>query len=145
VSVRPHRAAGRAAALVLAMGVLLLGAGRADAAWTAGSGSGSAAGRAATMPAGQRPSATASGSDVTVRWPAATLPDGTPVAGYRLERFDPNGTAQPVLADCTGTLGTTTCTEHGVPAGSWTYADTPVQFGWSGARSVASAPVTVGS
>jgi len=141
----PHRRARRTIALVVAVGVLVLvPAGRSGAAWTAASGTGGAAGRAMTMPAGQRPSAVASGADVTVRWPAALLPDGTPVAGYRIERLDGNGTAHAVAADCAADVSTTTCTEHGVPAGTWTYTDTPLQDAWTGATSGPSAPVTVG-
>jgi hypothetical protein len=97
------------------------------------------------MPAGLRPAAAVSGSDVTLRWPAAVLPNGTSVAGYVVDRFDASGRAVTVLASCAGTITSTTCTEHNVPAGTWTYTDTPVQQGWTGTPSPASAPVVVSS
>ena len=115
----------------------------ADAAWS-GAGSGPTAARAVVMPAGLKPSASASGADVTLRWPAALLPGGTPVAGYRLNRYDVNGGVVTVLANCDGTVTSTTCTEHNVPAGTWTYTDTPVQDSWTGLPSPPSLPVSVG-
>jgi hypothetical protein len=114
----------------------------ADAAW-GGTGTGSAAGRAVVMPAGQKPTASVTGSDVTLRWSAAVLPGGTPVAGYRLTRYDGNGNPVTVLAACSGTVASTTCTEHNVPSGTWTYTDTPAQDSWSGAPSPPSAAVVV--
>jgi hypothetical protein len=121
----------------------LCAAGPADAAWTS-AGNGSAAGRAVVMPAGQKPAGSATGTDVTIRWATAQLPDGSAVAGYRISRYDSNGTAVAVLASCAGTIATTTCTEHNVPAGSWTYTDTPVQDNWTGQASPPSNPVAVG-
>jgi hypothetical protein len=131
--------------LALAIGAVVLAcAPPADAAWSA-SGTGPAAARAVVMPAGSQPSASVSGSDVTLRWPAALLPGATPVAGYVVTRYGANGQAVTVLAGCAGTVATTTCTEHNVPAGSWTYTDTPVQGNWNGPASPMSAPVPVGS
>ena len=126
-----------AAALVLSI------AARADAAWSA-SGTGQAESLATVMPSGSQPVARVSGSDVSLRWAAATFPGGSPVAGYVIHRSDPNGTAATVLANCAGTIATTTCTEHNVPAGTWTYTDSPVQNNWTGPPSPASAAVVVG-
>ena len=123
--------------------VVLCVAQPAEAAWT-GNGGGSAAARAMVMPAGLKPTASVSGSDVTLRWPAALLPGPTPVAAYRISRYDSNGTAALVLASCAGTINSTTCTEHNVPAGTWSYTDTPVQDSWTGVASPPSNPVSVG-
>jgi hypothetical protein len=122
--------------------VALTVVGGAAAEWSS-SGDGGAAGGALTMPAGNTPSGAVSGSDVSVRWLAATFPDGTAVAGYVVKRYGLNGAPVPVGAGCSGVVTTTTCTEHNVPSGSWTYTDTPVQDSWSGGESPPSSPATV--
>jgi hypothetical protein len=130
-------AASAFAALVLTTG------GPADAAWS-GSGTGQAESLAMVMPTGSKPAASVTGSDVSLRWAAAQLPGGTAVAGYLIRRYDINGNAVTVQASCAGTITTTTCTEHNVPAGTWTYTDTPLQNNWTGPASPASAAVVVG-
>jgi hypothetical protein len=122
--------------------LVLAAAAPAAAAWS-DDGAGAAAGRALVMPDGLRPVASASGSDVALRWPAALLPNGTAVGGYLISRFGANGQPVAVLADCAGTITSTTCTEHNVPAGTWSYTDTPVLDNWTGRSSPQSAPVTV--
>lgn len=129
------------AAIALALALALAAA--AIAAWSA-QGDGTAAGAATTMPAGQAPTVQASGSSVTVSWPAATLAGGTPVAGYTIQRYDTRGVAAAVGATCNGTVTATTCTETNVPPGTWAYTDTPVQDSWTGAKSPASNAVTIG-
>lgn len=107
-------------------------------------GTGSAAGTAAFMPAGAEPVGSVSGSSVAVRWPAVTLSNGAPVAGYMISRFNSvTGAAATVGPGCSGVITTTTCTELLVPAGTWVYADTPVQVSWTGGQSPASAPIVV--
>jgi hypothetical protein len=115
----------------------------AQAAWSlAGNGAGSSL--SYTMPAGGQPTASVSRTGVTLTWPAAVFPDGRSVAGYKITRVNAvNGSQATVGASCSGTVTTTTCTELSVPAGTWTYADTPVQDNWVGGQSVASATVTV--
>jgi hypothetical protein len=95
------------------------------------------------MPAGNTPAVVVSGTDVTLRWPAASFPNGNAVSGYLVQRAGANGQPVTALANCAGTVSTTTCTEHNVPSGTWTYTDAPVQGGWTGAASPASAPVTI--
>jgi hypothetical protein len=129
-------------ALSALLGALLWVAPSADAAWN-GSGDGPAAGRALVMPAGQMPVARVSGTDVTVQWSAALLRAGTPVAGYRIRRYDVNGNPSFAQASCDATVATTTCVEHNVPAGTWTYTDTPLQQNWTGTASPPSNAVTV--
>ena len=90
-----------------------------------------------------QPTASASGSSVTVSWRQATLADGTPVAAYSIKRYDANGVAQTVNAGCSGTIAALTCIETSVPSGTWTYSDTPLQNSWHGAESPKSAQVVV--
>ena len=119
------------------------------AAWNS-QGNGPAGAAATTMPPGGPPIATvdpstngAPGTSVTLSWPAATLANGTPVAGYTIIRYDQNGTPQTTGASCNGLVASTTCSEQNLPVGTWTYTDTPVQQNWAGTASPASSPVTI--
>ena len=116
---------------------------QAMAQWSvSGAGSGGAA--ATTMPAGATPAAAATGSTVSVRWAAVTLPDGTPVDGYVVNRINAiNGQPATVGPGCAGVVTTTTCAELSVPSGTWVYTDTPVYGNWFGAASSPSSAVTV--
>jgi hypothetical protein len=121
----------------------LLGVGSALAAWTS-AGSGAAAGAATTMPTGNAPTASVSGSDVTVTWSRAAFPNGAPVGGYIIHRYDAaTGAPQVVGAGCDSAVTTTSCTEQNVPGGSWVYSDTPAQQSWTGGASADSNTVTV--
>ncbi|MFI5035796.1 MAG: hypothetical protein ACHQFZ_06290 [Acidimicrobiales bacterium] len=129
-----------AAVVLTCAGVVVAPAG---ASWSAG-GAGTAASKAATMPGGGQPSARASGSSVTVQWPIARLPGDAGVAGYVVHRFNATtGAESPVGAGCAGAVAATTCTEVGVPVGTWTYAVVPVQDLWTGAISAPSVAVSV--
>ena len=125
--------------------VAVLGGAIAAYAFFIGAGSGSSLSNALTVGAGQQPTATASGTSVTVNWTQATLADGTPVAAYSIKRYDVNGVAQTVNPNCAGTFPGLTCTENNVPSGTWTYTDTPFQNNWRGAESPRSAQVVVSS
>lgn len=121
----------------------LSAAGPALAAWSVG-GNGNAAGAATVMPAGNTPSVAVTGSNVTVQWAAATLPGGIAVAGYIVQRYNAlNGQLATIGPSCAGIVTSTSCTETGVPAGSWVYTDTPVLANWSGPQSSPSPPATV--
>ncbi|HVB05410.1 MAG TPA: hypothetical protein VNF07_04080 [Acidimicrobiales bacterium] len=87
------------------------------------------------MPSGGQPSVSASGSSVTLSWATARFPDNRSVAGYVIKRYDANGSAVTVGASCSGTVGTTTCTESNVPPGTRTCTDTPGQDNWAGGES----------
>ena len=107
----------------------------ARAAWSSG-GSGHASALAYVMPSGTPPAGAANGGAVTIRWAAATFTNGVPVEGYVINRYNSiTGQQASVGAACSGVITTTTCTEQGVPSGTWVYTDTPVQFSWSGAQS----------
>jgi hypothetical protein len=112
------------------------------AAWSV-AGSGSVAGAPAVMPTGLAPTASATGTQVALRWPAVTLSSGAAVSGYVVVRINTiNGTSVAAGGTCAGTVTTTTCTDS--PAsGAWAYADTPVQASWTGGQSAPSNTVTV--
>ena len=130
-------------ALCFALPLGLSSTQQAEAAWTPG-GSGFSSALAYTMPPGAQPSASASGSTVTLSWPTAFFPGSQAVAGYIIRRFDAATGSEATLGpNCSGTLTTTTCTETNVPSGSWTYTDSTVQGGWNGAQSAPSPVVTV--
>lgn len=114
----------------------------ASAAWLA-SGSGLAYSEANTAPAGNVPTASVSGQNVTVSWTASSFPGGGAVSGYVVKRYDQNDNAQTVLSNCTGTISGLTCTESSVPAGAWRYTITPKHSNWTGPESAKSATVTV--
>src|SRR5439155_18832146 len=72
--------------------------------------SGSSSASASTVGAGQQPTASASGSSVTVSWGQATLAEGTPVVAYSVKRYDANGVAQTINASCSASFAALTCT-----------------------------------
>jgi hypothetical protein len=113
------------------------------AAWSV-AGSGSVAGASAVMPTGLAPTASATGTQVALRWPAVTLSSGAAVSGYVVVRINTiNGTSVAAGGTCAGTVTTTTCTDSPAPSGAWAYADTPVQASWTGGQSAPSNTVTV--
>jgi hypothetical protein len=120
--------------------------GIAQASWTAAAATPKGYAKAVSVPSGNTPTTSVNGRDVTVSWAVARFPNTTPVAGYTLRRFNSStGVPQTVLASCTGTIATLTCTEFGVAPGTWKYAVTPKQALWTGPESAQSATVTVGT
>jgi hypothetical protein len=113
-----------------------------NAAWSVAA-SGTGAAKAKSMSAGNTPSASVLGNDVTVTWAASTFPEGGSIPTYIVKRYNLVGAAQTVLADCAGTVSGTTCTENNVPAGTWKYSVTPALGLWRGAESAQSADVVV--
>jgi hypothetical protein len=117
--------------------------GVAQASWSAGA-SGAAATAAKTMPGGNAPSGSVAGHDVTLTWTASTFAGGGSVPGYVVRRFSSVSQAEAtVLSACAGVVSATTCTENGVPTGTWVYTITPAAGSWRGAQSGQSAVVTV--
>lgn len=133
---KPNRLPRSLAILLATLGLTaVFAAGAALAAWSA-SGGGGADALAEVMPRGATPTASVSGSAVALSWPAVTMSDGSGVQGYIVNRYNAvTGQQATVGSGCSGVLTTTSCTELGVPSGSWNYTDTPVQFSWSGAQS----------
>lgn len=102
--------------------------------------SGNGSSNAAVVPAGKTPTATlTNGTSVVLTWQASTYPNGTPVAGYIVTRYDVSVTPNVAYAPnvgCSGQVNSTTCTEDNVPQGVWRYTVTPTQGGnWIGAES----------
>jgi hypothetical protein len=127
---------------LIAAGALALAA-PALGAWSAGAaGSGAAAAR--TMPAGNTPSGTPASGSVTLTWAASTFAGGTAVPGYVIRRFNNLSQAEAtILPACAGIVAGTSCTESGVPIGTWRYTVTPAAGTWRGAESAQSAAVIV--
>jgi hypothetical protein len=127
---------------VVVAAVLTAAASPATAAWSI-AGTGPAAAGATIMPTGAAPTASATGSTVSVRWPTATFPNGAAVAAYTVHRYNAaNGALATAGGTCAGVVTTTTCSESVTTAGSWIYTDTPVQLSWTGTESSPSNTVT---
>ena len=119
------------ALIVLALGVI---AAPANASWNLASG-GSGYGKAHSLPAGNTPTVAVTGRNVTVSWSGNTLPNGAGVQDYRVRRYDTAGVLQSISSGCDAFIPTLSCTEPGVPAGSWRYTVAPRQGNWIGAES----------
>jgi hypothetical protein len=84
----------------------------------------------------------ASGREVTLSWPETTLSGGTPAGAYIVRRYDTSNIAQSILDACV-TVTTTSCVEHNVPVGTWSYSVQARMGSWTGAESAKSAAITV--
>ena len=104
-------------------------------------GGGNGYGGAKSLAAGNTPAATVSNRSVTVNWTASG--GSVPISGYIVTRYDNGGSPQTIGSACTGTIAGTSCTETGVPSGTWRYSVTPVNQNWRGAESSQSTAVTV--
>jgi hypothetical protein len=124
--------------------LLLAAVGLAFAIWSPNSANAAANSKALSMPSGNTPTASVSGTSVTVSWSQSTFSTGMAVAGYIVKRYDASTNAlQTIGASCSGTISALTCTETSVPVGSWKYAITPKQNSWLGTESAKSATGTV--
>src|ERR1700737_1065630 len=135
----------RPRSLIIAAAIAIFSAGGlvAWAAWS-NQGNGPGAARSLSMPGGNTPTASISGTTVTVGWSASVFANGISVQGYRVKRYAGGATtAITPGADCSGTITALTCAENAVPGGSWQYTVTPYQGNWTGAESGKSPPVTV--
>jgi hypothetical protein len=144
IRARRWRLVRRLAALPLLF-LFLMTSGVAWAYWSAGSVAGSSGTSAAgIVNAGAIPTASVSSSSVTVSWAASKLSNGTAVSGYTLKRYNSAGTTAQGMSSCTARIASTSCTETGVPDGSWTYKVTPLLLTyWKGTESPASAVIVV--
>ncbi|WP_306206706.1 LamG-like jellyroll fold domain-containing protein [Actinoplanes sp. RD1] len=132
--------------LLFVAGALLVGGGVAWAFWTAPATPGSSGGgTAAEVPAAATPTVGRwADHAVQVSWPAVTLSNGVPAGGYVVRRYNATtGVVQTTGPGCSGTLATLSCTETGVPAGSWRWSvQGVIGANWTGAESARSATVT---
>jgi hypothetical protein len=127
----------------------------ATASWSAVGGGSAVVVQAETLPVGSAPtSVTVSGRDVVVGWPQTSYHGSYLGAlsggGYILSRVPASGgTSVTPNASCatliSGSSPILTCTERGVPAGTWKYSVTTRFQGWSGTASAPSGTVTVSS
>jgi hypothetical protein len=113
----------------------------APAAWQS-SGIGNGAAKSRTMPAGNTPSGSASGTRVTLTWAASNFAGGVAVPGYVIKRYDMLGNLQTTGANCSGIVSGTSCVET-APIGTWQYTVTPAAGSWRGTESAHSASVLV--
>lgn len=107
---------------------------------------GSTAAVGATVPAGPQPTLSISGSAVIVRWTAVSMPDGTNIPTFLINRYNSSGVQQTITTDCAGTVSNLGCIEQTVPAGTWRYTVTAL-FGttWKGAESALASAATITS
>jgi hypothetical protein len=133
---------GKALAMPVALAALAI-APPGDGAWSlTRTGSGNVGSK--TMPAGSTPTGSALLSNVTVSWAASQFTSGQNVPGYVVKRYNSvTNAVSTTLANCSGTVAGTSCTENGVPTGTWRYTVTPAAGSWRGAESPQSAIVIV--
>jgi hypothetical protein len=142
---RRHSQRRRASALALIVAIVVLGtAGTALAFWTA-SANGNSAALAGSVGAGQKPTFTISGRDVTVSWAAATNATAYTVARANVS---PQSLSTTEHGTCASSVAALTCSDSGLPengtaATNWTYSDTGARSLWTGAASTASNTVTI--
>jgi Bacterial Ig-like domain len=123
---------------IIGMVMVLLGTGSAAYAfWESLSSTNYAAAAADSLTPGPKPAVTASGTALTVTWPAATTTAGHPVTGYTVTRYATatGGTGTPATGGCTGTVTALNCTEQNVQGGIWYYTVTPAIALWKGTES----------
>ncbi len=125
---------------VFTVAIVLAGAVNAAAGWL-GTGAGSGYSRALSIAAGNTPSVSVSGRNVTVSWSASAAPTD----GYIVKRYNGSDQPQTVGSACAGTIAGLSCTENAVPPGSWRYTVTTAQANWRGAESAKSSTATVAS
>jgi hypothetical protein len=114
------------------------------AGWQVG-GTGKAYSKATSIVAGNAPTASVSGRNVTVNWSASSVSGGPTAASYAIKRYNGSGQQQTIGSGCSGTITGTSCTENAVQPGNWRYTVTPRYESWTGAESAQGAEVTVGS
>jgi hypothetical protein len=131
--------------LVVTVAATATGASFASGWWSSPTQAGSAgASKAAALPTGNIPVATAAGSDVTIRWTPTSFSGAT--LSYALTRYASGGVGGTgTTIACTPTPaggGQLQCTDSSVPAGTWQYTTTPTLNNWRGGESAGSPAVT---
>ena len=130
------------AALIGVVALATAAAGGAVAFWQVQP-AGSAGGAADHVGKGSTPSASVSGTTVTVTW-AATTSRGGRALGYDVRRYTTaTGGTGVAPSGCSTTTTALTCQDAGLASGTYYYAVTPRLGGWAGTESDRSAAVTV--
>jgi hypothetical protein len=122
---------------------LAVGTAVAFAVWTVPPSRAQVGAKAGEMPDGNRPGVKAVDGSVVVRWLAAGDASASGSLRYRVSRYAQDGTKQQALKSCGDTVVGLTCTEAGVPVGTWRYTVQPVLGQWTGDESGKSEPVTI--
>jgi hypothetical protein len=142
---------GRRGALAMAAAVAFVASvgGVAWAYWTAQAAGVATYSNADSVGTGNQPAATVTGTSVSLSWPASTTTAaGRAVGGYLVNRYPAasGGTATGAAQGSCAAVPVTalTCTETGVPAGTWYYTVTPVLSAWRGTESPRSTGAMVG-
>jgi Bacterial Ig-like domain len=134
----------RIAAAAVATLAISFGGPAANAYWqTLGSNPGTAKADAiGTMAA---PMASASAGAAAVSWAPGTTAGGKAVSGYTVSRYPTatGGTKVAAGPGCAGTVTALSCTETGLPSGTWYYTVTPMLGSWAGPESARSGGVVV--
>lgn len=130
---------------VVAAALVTFTAGPVLAYWTgAGLGTGAATVGTLIPPTSVTASSTPGSPEVALTWTAATLPAGATLDGYYVTRLGVGPAEYGCGSDPDNLLpdAPRSCTDSGVPVGTYTYTVTAVLAGWTG-TSPASSPVTV--
>jgi large repetitive protein len=144
----------RSVAALVALAIVLGGATAAWAFWTATDSAHAGQATADALPAGQTPTASLSspGGVTTASVTFNRLPTtaGRTVSAFLIKRYSSasGGTAAAtVICSPVGSGSPVSCTESGVPAGTWYYSDTPTVAGsvWVGTESSRSNAVSTDS
>ena len=105
---------------------------------------GRGAAAASSVNQGATPTASATGSTVTVSWTATTLANGQAVSGYLVKRYDAATSRPDRPGRVRGHPGRPLLRGDRRPDGSWRYSVTPVlATNWQGAESAKSATVNI--
>jgi len=142
------RASKLAAGLTVAAACVLAGFGIAAAYWIITDSSNFAAATGDSLAAGATPSVSvtpSNGNTVTIAFAKVAMSDGSRVSSYTVRRYPAAGGAATVASvSCSDAATTRTCTEAGVPDGTWKYTDAPaLGLHWSGAESALSGVIAV--
>ncbi|MDG4822578.1 hypothetical protein O7635_12020 [Asanoa sp. WMMD1127] len=121
---------------------VVAGAGAALAAWRVQSDEVVLTAETATLSPGNKPAVTADGNLVTVSWKPNSFGERK-VDSYRIQRYDLAGAVQQPRGSCEENVAKESCTDSGVPTGSWRYTVVPVKGGWTGPESAKSDAVIV--
>ena len=135
----------RAVVLAIIALAALVAAGSGRSPWTpTGTGKGAIKSKNMAASTGNVPTGTVSSHSVTLTWAASQFADGSNIPKYVIKRYDAlTNTLQTTLANCSGQVGPTSCTENGVPTGTWKYTVTPAAGACRGVEGAKSATVTV--
>ena len=107
-------------------------------------GTGKAYSKATSVGAGNVPTTSVTGRNVTVNWSASSVSGGPAATGYVVKRYNGAGAQQTIGSGCSGTISDQLHRERR-PARQLALLGHPRYQGWTGAESAQSTAATVGS